>query len=110
MMGQLLVNGSLKQIKERISAGMPVFGICAGLILLSKNASDRMVGKMDQPLLDMIDVTVERNLLGDSKSHLRLRLAWNLWEFLSSTASLFVHHQYHNLEMVLRPSQNLMRK
>ena len=65
MMGQLsLVNGSLKQIKEKISAGMPVFGICAGLILLSKNASDRIVGNMDQPLLDMIDVTVERNSFG----------------------------------------------
>ena len=65
MMGQLsLVNGSLKQIKEKISAGMPVFGICAGLIMLSKNASDRIVGNMDQPLLDMIDVTVERNSFG----------------------------------------------
>ena len=65
MMGQLsLVNGSLKQIKEKISSGMPVFGICAGLILLSKNASDRIVGNMDQPLLDMIDVTVERNSFG----------------------------------------------
>ena len=65
MMGQLsLVNGSLKQIKEKISAGMPVFGICAGLIMLSKNASDRIVGNMDQPLLDMVDVTVERNSFG----------------------------------------------
>ena len=65
MMGQLsLVNGSLKQIKEKITSGMPVFGICAGLILLSKNASDRIVGSIDQPLLDMIDVTVERNSFG----------------------------------------------
>ena len=65
MMGQLsLVNGSLKQIKEKISAGMPVFGICAGLIMLSKNASDRIVGNMDQPLLNMIDITVERNSFG----------------------------------------------
>ena len=65
MMGQLsMVNGSLKQIKEKISAGMPVFGICAGLIMLSKNASDRIVGNMDQPLLDMIDVKVERNSFG----------------------------------------------
>ena len=65
MMGQLsMVNGSLKQIKEKISAGMPVFGICAGLIMLSKNASDKIVGNMDQPLLDLIDVTVERNSFG----------------------------------------------
>ena len=65
MMGQLsMVNGSLKQIKEKISAGMPVFGICAGLIMLSKNASDKIVGNMDQPLLDLIDVAVERNSFG----------------------------------------------
>ena len=50
MIGQLsLVNGSLKHIKEKIESGMPVFGICAGLILLSKNAKDRVLGNMDQP-------------------------------------------------------------
>ena len=64
---------------------MPVFGICAGLILLSKNASDRIVGSMGQPLLDMIDVTVERNsFVATAKSHLRQKLAWGPWESLSS--------------------------
>lgn len=63
--GQLsLVNGALKQIKDKIKAGMPVLGICAGLILLSKTASDRVVGKIDQPLLDLLDVTLERNSFG----------------------------------------------
>lgn len=65
VIGQLsLVNGSLKQIKEKISSGMPVLGICAGLILLSKKAKDRVVGEMDQPLLDLLDVKVERNAFG----------------------------------------------
>lgn len=65
MIGQLsLVNGSLKQIKEKIEKGMPVFGICAGLILLSKNAKDRVVGETGQPLLDLLDVKVERNSFG----------------------------------------------
>ena len=65
MIGQLsLVNGALKKIKEKIEAGMPVLGICAGLILLSKNAKDRVVGKTDQPLLDLLDVQVERNSFG----------------------------------------------
>lgn len=65
MIGQLsLVNGSLKHIKEKIESGMPVFGICAGLILLSKNAKDRVVGNTDQPLLDFLDVKVERNSFG----------------------------------------------
>ena len=43
---------------------MPVFGICAGLILLSKKAKDRVVGEMDQPLLDFLDVKIERNAFG----------------------------------------------
>jgi len=65
MIGQLsLVNGSLKQVKEKIEGGMPVFGICAGLILLSKNVKDKVVGNMDQPLLELLDVQVERNSFG----------------------------------------------
>jgi 5'-phosphate synthase pdxT subunit len=65
MIGQMsLVNGAIKVIKEKIQSGMPVFGICAGLILLSKNVKDKVVGKTDQPLLDLLDVTVERNSFG----------------------------------------------
>jgi len=65
MIGQLsLINGSLKKIKEKINSGMPVFGICAGLILLSKNAKDRVIGSTDQPLLDLLNVDVERNSFG----------------------------------------------
>ena len=63
-----LVNGSLKKIKEKITSGMPVFGICAGMIVLSKKAKDRIVvGKMDQPLLDFLDVKLERNAFGRQK-------------------------------------------
>ncbi|MEM3143725.1 MAG: pyridoxal 5'-phosphate synthase glutaminase subunit PdxT [Candidatus Nitrosotenuis sp.] len=68
MIGQMsLVNGAIKTIKEKIQSGMPVFGICAGLILLSKNAKDRVVGKTNQPLLDLLDVRVERNAFGRQK-------------------------------------------
>jgi|SRR5579883_260090 len=62
-----LVNGSLKKIKEKIASGMPVFGICAGMIMLSKKAKDRVVGEMDQPLLDYLDVRIERNTFGRQK-------------------------------------------
>jgi pyridoxal 5'-phosphate synthase pdxT subunit len=62
-----LVNGSLKKIKEKIASGMPVFGICAGMILLSKKAKDRVKGEMDQPLLDLLDVKIERNAFGRQK-------------------------------------------
>lgn len=62
-----MVNGSLKKIKEKIASGMPVFGICAGMIMLSKKAKDRVVGEMDQPLLDFLDVKIERNAFGRQK-------------------------------------------
>jgi 5'-phosphate synthase pdxT subunit len=65
MIGQMsLVNGAIKTIKEKIQAGMPVLGVCAGLILLSKSAKDRIIGKTNQPLLDLLDVRVERNAFG----------------------------------------------
>ena len=63
--GQLsLVNSSLKEIKDKIAKGMPVFGICAGMILLSKSADDRVVGKTNQPLLEILDIKLERNSFG----------------------------------------------
>jgi len=63
--GQLsLVNGSLKAIKEKIEGGMPVLGICAGMIMLSNTANDRVVGKTDQPLLGILDIKLERNSFG----------------------------------------------
>ena len=68
MIGHLsLINGSLKQVKEKIESGMPVLGICAGLILLSKKVKDRVVGNTEQPLLDLLDVSVERNSFGRQK-------------------------------------------
>ena len=63
--GQLsLVNGSLKALKEKIENGMPTLGICAGMIMLSKTADDRVVGKTDQPLLEIFDIKLERNSFG----------------------------------------------
>ena len=66
--GQLsLANGSLEVLKKKIQDGMPVLGICAGMILLSNTASDRIIGKTDQPLLNILDVTLERNSFGRQK-------------------------------------------
>lgn len=63
--GQLsLVNSSLRVVKEKIEGGMPVFGICAGMILLAKTANDRVVGKTNQPLLDLLEIKIERNSFG----------------------------------------------
>ena len=66
--GQLsLVNGSLKVLKEKIQSGMPVLGICAGMIMLSNTANDKIIGKTDQPLLDILDIKLERNSFGRQK-------------------------------------------
>ncbi len=47
-------------IKDRIAAGMPAFGTCAGMILLSK----RIEGRPEQPTLGVLDITVARNAFG----------------------------------------------
>lgn len=76
--GQLsLVNGSLKAIKEKIQDGMPVLGICAGLILLSNAANDRVVGRTKQPLLEVLDVTLERNSFGRQSESFEADVAMN---------------------------------
>jgi 5'-phosphate synthase pdxT subunit len=74
--GQLsLVNSSLRVIKEKIEKGMPVLGICAGMILLSKTADDRVVGKTNQPLLDLLDVKLERNSFGRQRESFEAEIA-----------------------------------
>lgn len=70
-----LVNGSLKKIKEKIASGIPVLGTCAGMILLSKKAKDRVVGEMEQPLLDYLDIKMERNAFGRQKDSFEADIA-----------------------------------
>jgi 5'-phosphate synthase pdxT subunit len=57
----------MNALKEKIESGMPVLGICAGMILLAKNSKDRVVGSTKQPLLDVLDVEIERNSFGRQK-------------------------------------------
>jgi 5'-phosphate synthase pdxT subunit len=48
-------------LRERIKCGLPVFGSCAGMIMLA----DRIVdGAADQQTLGGLDVTVRRNAFG----------------------------------------------
>lgn len=57
----LLTSGLFDPISARIDAGMPVFGTCAGMILL---ASDVLDGRPDQRSFSAIDLTVRRNGYG----------------------------------------------
>jgi len=76
--GQLsLFNGALKILKEKIEQGMPVLGICAGMILLSKTATDKVVGKIDQPLLDILDIKLERNSFGRQRESFESDISLN---------------------------------
>jgi 5'-phosphate synthase pdxT subunit len=48
-------------LRKRISGGMPVFGSCAGMILLATELADAASG---QETLGAIDMTVRRNAFG----------------------------------------------
>jgi pyridoxal 5'-phosphate synthase pdxT subunit len=48
-------------LRERIAAGMPVFGSCAGMIMLASRLVDRA---SDQETFGAIDMTVRRNAFG----------------------------------------------
>ena len=54
-------NGIRGPIQESISEGMPVFGTCAGMIVLATEVLD---GRDDQKPLGAIDITVRRNAFG----------------------------------------------
>lgn len=58
--GKLAVRfGLLDPIRGAIDAGLPVYGTCAGMILLAGAVTDG-----DQPLLGALDVVVRRNAFG----------------------------------------------
>ena len=59
-MGKLLNEWNmLEPLRQRILDGMPVYGSCAGLILLCREIEDS-----DQPRLGVLDATVRRNAFG----------------------------------------------
>jgi len=59
-----ILTGLFTAIRDRAMQNMPILGTCAGLVLLAKRVYDRVVGEVRQPLLGLLDVTVERNAFG----------------------------------------------
>ncbi len=58
--GRLMVKYGLDQaIPARVRQGMPVYGTCAGMILLARKARSG-----EPPLLRLMDITVARNAYG----------------------------------------------
>lgn len=59
-MGKLAVAyGLLEPIRQMAAAGWPIWGTCAGMIVLARD-----IGELSQPLLGLMDITVERNAFG----------------------------------------------
>lgn len=58
--GKLLKDTKLLEpLKEKINRGLPVWGTCAGMILLAKN-----IKNYEKGYLESIDITVKRNAYG----------------------------------------------
>jgi 5'-phosphate synthase pdxT subunit len=58
--GKLMVEyGLLEPLRRRIASGMPVFGTCAGAILLARD-----IGGLAQPLIGVMDLVIRRNAFG----------------------------------------------
>jgi 5'-phosphate synthase pdxT subunit len=57
----LRTSGLLDPLIERLRSGMPTFGTCAGLVLLSRSIVD---GRPDQLALGFLDASVRRNGYG----------------------------------------------
>ena len=51
----------LEPLRDRVAAGLPVLGTCAGMILLADRVEDGVVG---QETIGGLDITVRRNAFG----------------------------------------------
>ncbi|MEJ5185473.1 MAG: pyridoxal 5'-phosphate synthase glutaminase subunit PdxT [Candidatus Geothermincolales bacterium] len=51
--------GFIEEIKRLAGEGMPIYGTCAGLILMAQRLTEG-----EQPLLGLMDITVRRNAYG----------------------------------------------
>jgi 5'-phosphate synthase pdxT subunit len=51
--------GLIEPIRQKAASGWPVWGTCAGMILLARD-----IGDLAQPLVGLMDVTVRRNAFG----------------------------------------------
>ncbi|MFA0761241.1 MAG: hypothetical protein HZLCBSQH_001346 [Candidatus Fervidibacterota bacterium] len=54
--------GVLEALRERLKAGLPAFGTCAGAIVLA-----RTILESDQPRIGVLDIVVNRNAYGRQK-------------------------------------------
>ncbi|HLZ25510.1 MAG TPA: pyridoxal 5'-phosphate synthase glutaminase subunit PdxT [Ktedonobacterales bacterium] len=73
VMGKLMIEYGLDQpLRDLIARGMPVWGTCAGMILLSRETDNALSG---QPLLAAMNIRTRRNAFGPQRASFESELA-----------------------------------
>ncbi|HLJ82200.1 MAG TPA: pyridoxal 5'-phosphate synthase glutaminase subunit PdxT [Ktedonobacterales bacterium] len=73
VMGKLMIAYGLDQpLRDLIARGTPVWGTCAGLILLSRETDNALA---EQPLLAALNVRTRRNAFGPQRASFESELA-----------------------------------
>ena len=68
--GKLILRYGLDgPLRARAAAGYPIWGTCAGMILMAKD-----IGGLDQPLLGVMDIRVKRNAFGSQRDSFEAHL------------------------------------
>jgi 5'-phosphate synthase pdxT subunit len=62
------------KIIEASKNGLPIFGTCAGLIVMAKEVYDIKIGETRQPILGIMDVKVIRNAFGRQRESFEIDL------------------------------------
>ena len=84
--GKLLeLHGLFHPLQTLLASGFPVFGTCAGLILLAKTAVGR-----DQNLLGVLDVDVARNAYGRQAESFETRVPFGPASGLVDIPAVFI--------------------
>lgn len=70
--GGLAGGGLFGQIRKEALSGMPLLGICAGMVMMARSVKG---GAGGQPLLDLVDMDLERNAFGRQRSSFQARVS-----------------------------------
>ncbi|KGE73748.1 pyridoxal 5'-phosphate synthase glutaminase subunit PdxT [Spirochaeta lutea] len=77
--------GLLAPLKEKIAGGMPVFGTCAGMILLAETIEHH-----HQSHIGLMDITVERNAYGSQVESFEADLEVDLYGVSHNLRGIFI--------------------
>ena len=88
-------------IRERAKAGMPIYGTCAGMILLARDIE----GHPEQPTVDLLDITVARNAFGRQVDSFEADLSFDAGGETRDVRGVFIRAPYatrvgHGVEVV----------